>query len=213
MYAQPDETMRAQPDGTAPRAEGNTRPGAEAELAALEASDGESDGSIEEHPFFDGLKEKPKEKEWDAETILSTYTTTDHHPTMINLPRRVKPSSKQRIELDKKTGLPVGIMLPAEEERTRQAAALAAAAGHVGGDDEAEEGEADFEPINMGAARPKRESAEEKRQRKQLARELKAERRQDKKGTTLAFKSEKANQMHLAKTTHQIKGAQSLSRA
>ena len=37
-------------------AKGNTLEGQEAALEALEASDDESDGSIEEHPFFDGLK-------------------------------------------------------------------------------------------------------------------------------------------------------------
>ena len=118
-------------------AQGNTLRGEESSLDALEASDGESDGSIEEHPFFDGLKEKPKEKKWDAETILSTYTMTDHHPTMIHVPRRVKGvkggaqgsgagGAQPIIALDKKTGLPVGTMLPVEEERARQAAAARA---------------------------------------------------------------------------------------
>jgi len=192
-------------------AKGNTLPGKEAELAALEESDDDSDGSVQNHPFFDGLKEKPKEEEWDAETILSTYTTTDHHPTMIHMPRRVKPNPQQRITLDKQTGLPVGIVLPAEEERRKHAAALAAVAGGAADLHDVEEDE-EYEPVNMGAARPKQETAEEKRQRKQMAKELKAERRAEKKGTKLAFKEEKATQQYVAAVTHQIKGAQSLAR-
>ena len=105
----------------------------------------------------------------------------------------------------------------AEEERARHAAALAAATGAGGGaaagEEEGEEDDDEYEAINFGAARPKKESAEDKKMRKQLAKELKAERRVDKKGTKLAFKDERANQAHVAKTTHQIKGAQSLSRA
>jgi len=198
-------------------AQGNTLPGKEGEMAMLEeASEGESEGDIEEHPFFDGLKEKPKEEEWDAETILSTYTTTDHHPTMIHAPRRVRPKSKGVIQLDKKTGLPIDTMLPAQEERAAHAAALAAATG--GGGAAADEGEGEdafdeeFEQINLGEARAKGESAEDKKARKAAAKELQAERRRDKKGTKLAFKDERVNQAHVAKATQGIKGSQSLSR-
>ena len=60
--------------------------------------------------------QKPKEQEWDAETILSTYTTTDNHPHLVKVIRRPK---DERIRLHARTGLPVGIALPAAEERAR----------------------------------------------------------------------------------------------
>ena len=63
-------------------------------------------------------QQKPKEEEWDAETILSTYTTTDNHPSLIRVARRPK---AEHIRLDRKTGLPVGTVLPAEEKRLREA--------------------------------------------------------------------------------------------
>ena len=31
--------------------------------------------------------------EWDAETILSTYSTTDNHPSLIRVPRKPKSTS------------------------------------------------------------------------------------------------------------------------
>ena len=43
---------------------------------------------IEDHPFFESLKAPPKDEQWDAETILSTYTTTENHPTSIRMARR-----------------------------------------------------------------------------------------------------------------------------
>ena len=42
-------------------------------------------------------------EEWDAETILSTYTTTENHPSLI----RVPPKPRSVIALNARTGLPV----------------------------------------------------------------------------------------------------------
>ena len=42
-------------------------------------------------------------EEWDAETILSTYTTTENHPSLI----RVPPKPRSVIALNAHTGLPV----------------------------------------------------------------------------------------------------------
>lgn len=171
--------------------------------------DGESsDSSIEEHPFFDGLKEKPKEKEWDAETILSTYTTTEHHPTLIRTARRPK-RGEAAIQLDPRTGLPVGTMLPAEEAR-RRAAGAGAQEGGADDDDELEYYGA-AEGVNLGAARDKKEAPEEKRARKAAAKAAKAERRVEKKGTKEAFREERALQKQVAHKTAQLP-QQSLSR-
>ena len=140
--------------------------------------------------------------QWDAETILTTYTTTDNHPTRIRVARK-----KTVIALDPRTGLPVGTMLPAEEERMRLAA-------ETGDDlDDAEElaGGRGGGGINFGVARPKKEGADERRARKAAAKTAKAERRVEKKGTKELFREEKANQLHIHEKTWQLPST-SLSR-
>jgi len=176
--------------------------------ATAEVSEDDSDGSIEDHPFFEGLKEDyKKEKAWDAETILSTYTTTDNHPTAV---RRVRTPAKETaaIQLDRRTGLPFGIMLPAEEERRRREAAAMAAAEDA--EDEYDE-DGEFEVINKGEPRPKGESTQDKKQRKAEAKAAQAMRRAEKKATKTAFRTERAE---VAKATHSTTNlpSQSLSR-
>ena len=58
-----------------------------------------------------------------------------------------------------------------------------------------------FGGANAGVARPKKEGAAEKRQRKAVARAAKAERRQEKKGTREAFREEKAVQLEARQKT------------
>jgi len=55
-----------------------------------------------EDRFEQGSEEsEPEADEWDAETILSTYTNTDNHPGVIKTQRRVRPSQRMKIELHK----------------------------------------------------------------------------------------------------------------
>ena len=165
-------------------------------------SDSDSDGSIEDHPFFDGLKEKPKEEQWDAETILTTYTTTDNHPHMLRVKRRPK---HECIELDRRTGLPVGIMLPAEEERLKRQE-QENKTDDLDEDDDGEDYGGGAPGVNLGAPRPRKESAEEKRQRKLAAKGEKASRRAEKKGTKLAFAAERVKQVDVKLATTQLPG-------
>jgi protein LTV1 len=160
---------------------------ASADGATGEADDdGASEGSIEDHPFFDGLKAKPKEEQWDAETILTTYTTTDNHPTTVRVARKPR-AGAAAIMLDKRTGLPVRTMLPAEEERRRNAPEP----DDGGSDDDVYVGSG----VNAGVARPKNEAADDKRARKAAAKAAKADRRQEKKGSKEAFREERAAQL------------------
>ena len=172
-------------------------------------ADDDDDDAIEEHPFFDGLKAAPKEDEWDAETILTTYTTTENHPTTIKMARRPR-RGDETIQLDRRTGLPVGTVLPATEERLRREAEL------VGGGDEEDYGDdmSEFgrhEGLNLGVARPKNEAAEDKRERKAAAKAAKAARRMEKKGTKEAFRTERNEQLKIRRDTVQVP-MQSLSR-
>lgn len=65
-----------------------------------------------------GHAEKSDEDEWDAETILSTYTNTDNHPGVIITQRRVRPSQRKKIELHKQFKVPVDGLIPLAEEIT-----------------------------------------------------------------------------------------------
>ena len=110
-------------------------------------------------------------EEWDCESVLSTLSTTDNLPSVIAHPRRRKKRGDARagdyeglgadfgdldlddapepILLSSKTGMPLGV-LPGMAKSTREAGA------------------------NLGKARDRKETAEEKRARKAL---VKAERR------------------------------------
>lgn len=155
----------------------------------------------EEHPYFDVLKEKPKEAEWDAETILSTYSTTENHPRMIRAPRRPR---DEQIKLHPKTGLPMGVELPGT-------AAARAAAAAAGGPKTAalaawaeDDDDDDCAPQpNLGEARERGEKTDAKRQRKQAVREQKQARRQEKKETKLAFAGERNQQLDTRARTKQ----------
>ena len=184
--------------------------------ATLERDD---DDALQQHPFFDGLREAPKEAEWDVETILSTYTTTDNHPSLVARPVRAK-----QIRLHPKTGLPLGVQLPAAAERAQNAltaarlAELADGAGHGGGGGGGGGGGSDDDddgwsqaPVNAGAARGRGETAAEKRERKAAAKAQRQDRRAEKKATKLAFGAEKQRQLESDRRTRGLPGATSLS--
>jgi len=61
-----------------------------------------------------------EEDDWDADTILSTYTNTDNHPGVIKTQRRVRPSQQMKIELHKQFRVPVDGLIPLAEEITLQ---------------------------------------------------------------------------------------------
>ena len=176
--------------------------------ATLPEEDDDED-DIEDHPFFESLKAPPKDEQWDAETILSTYTTTENHPTSIRMARRPR-RGNETIRIDPRTGLPVGTVLPATEDRLRKETEM-----FGGGDEEYDDDDySQFgrsEGVNLGKARPKKEGAEEKRERKAEAKAAKAARRMEKKGTKEAFRTERAEQLEIRKNTVGVP-MQSLSR-
>lgn len=68
--------------------------------------------------------EEDPEDHWDAETILTTYTNTDNHPSVIKFVPKVKVNAKARIELDTKFKVPIdglnGLIEFAEEIRPKR---------------------------------------------------------------------------------------------
>jgi len=147
---------------------------------------------MESHPFF----ETKKEEQWDAETILTTYSTLDNHPKMIRVQRRPK---ADQIHLDTRTGLPVGVALPSSAPPPRMPEPFDPSAALAEDEDE-DEGPG----VNLGVARDCSLRGEEKRQRKQAIKEEKRARRQQKKSTKQAFASERVKQLDTAKRTAQV---------
>ena len=63
--------------------------------------------------------EEDENDKWDAETILSTFTNTDNHPSIIKFVPKVKTNQKMKIELHKQFKVPIdGLngLIPIAEE-------------------------------------------------------------------------------------------------
>eukprot|EP00040_Diaphanoeca_grandis_P001507 m.18701 g.18701 ORF g.18701 m.18701 type:complete len:500 (-) comp12169_c0_seq1:116-1615(-) len=129
-------------------------------------------GDDAEPPAIETLFQPKKEREFDCESILSTRSTLYNHP------RRIVEQAK-KIKINRKTGLPIEDEVEANDE------------------DEDEDDEEDSIPENLGVARAKKETAEEKKARKQAIKDTKKERRVVKKGTKVAFKDEEKRQKKL----------------
>jgi len=121
-------------------------------------------------------------EKWDCESVLSTYSTLYNHPTLISEPRKSRPAP---IELSNKTGMPLGVL-----GRGLTAAALRQLDAENG---ETEEGRVEEDlrsRVSMLSVRPAHETKEEKKGRKAAVKELRRERRSEKKMNTKAFKDE-----------------------
>ncbi|CAM9425921.1 unnamed protein product, partial [Hapterophycus canaliculatus] len=135
------------------------------------------------------LRDKPADQ-WDCETIVSTYTNLDNHPSVLGTGRKPKPSRPRRapvaaagsegdagnaspvqqVTLSEKTGLPVGVL----PERTfNDAGMVSLTAGK-----------------NMGEKRDAEETVEEKRRRKAEIKQSRRDKRAQKKSVKVAFTGE-----------------------
>ena len=56
---------------------------------------------LENGEFDEEEEDSDPEEKWDADTILTTYTNTDNHPSIIKFVPRVKVNTKAKIELHK----------------------------------------------------------------------------------------------------------------
>jgi protein LTV1 len=137
----------------------------------------EEDSSDED--FTADSEEEAKEK-WDCESILSTYSTTKNRPKLIKEPT-------QKLRVNAKTGMPEGVLgkgLTAHnlKQFDRQC-------------DHHEENNPRTKSVYSEiSSRNKNETPEEKSRRKKLLKEIRRERRLEKKANTGAFKEEKKRQ-------------------
>ncbi|XP_015277472.1 PREDICTED: protein LTV1 homolog [Gekko japonicus] len=118
--------------------------------------------------------EEPKEK-WDCESILSTYSTLYNHPKLIEVPQKPKP-----IKVSHKTGIPLDV-LPKRGLTAKQVECMQMI------------NDSDLPRVST-QPRPKKESKEDHKARKQAIKEERKERRIEKKANKIAFKHEKTRQ-------------------
>jgi len=124
---------------------------------------------------------KEKGDKWDCESVLSTYSTLYNHPKMIS---ERKPD---QIKLSTKTGIPKNVL---GRGLTAGALKLLDMENGMVEDDLASV----RSKISEFSIRPKHETLEEKKTRKQGLKQVRKERREEKKANTLAFKAEKTRQ-------------------
>merc|ERR1719454_1494319 len=122
-----------------------------------------------------------KREQWDAETILTTYSTLYNHPKLISEPKKLGP-----IQLSTKTGIP---------KDTLGRGLTSAALKQLDLENNAKDDEDDLKSrMTECSIRPKHETKEEEKARKMEVKAIRKERREEKKANILAFKSEKIRQ-------------------
>ncbi|XP_046899987.1 protein LTV1 homolog [Hypomesus transpacificus] len=143
------------------------------ELPAVK-EDEEDEEDEDEQEMETLIIEAPAEK-WDCETIISTYSNLYNRPKIIADPPKTKP-----IRVSNRTGIPLDV-LPGRGPTAKQAERMERI------------NDSDL-PRTATQPRPKDESQEERRARKQAIKEERKERRTEKKANQMAFKQEKALQ-------------------
>lgn len=139
------------------------------------------------------VEDDAKEK-WDCESILSTYSNIYNHPKLIEEPSKRKAMPK--ISINPKTGLPMNVLGAEGGKLTvKSLAKLDHDASHpkAAGPKSLCDGSV-ISTLSVLSIRPKDETPEEKRERKKLLKEYRAERRIERKANTLLFKEEKKQQ-------------------
>lgn len=155
--------------------------------------EGEQDPTEE---LVDYEVEDDKEKKWDCESILSTYSNIYNHPKLIDEPR-----SKRReatIQIDPKTGLPTNVLRGGTDgQLTAKALANLADDSPNATGPKSLCAKSVISTLSVLSIRPKDETPEEKKERKRLLKDYRSERRIEKKANTEAFKEEKKRQTHV----------------
>ncbi|XP_071448965.1 protein LTV1 homolog [Hetaerina americana] len=150
----------------------------------------EGEEDIEETIEID-VSTKDDEK-WDCESILSTYSNIYNHPKLI----QDNFATKTAIKISGKTGVPLGVL---RSDRNSGLTSKGLAALDRAYENEKRNGDDETMSVATSAMsrlsfRPKEETPEEKKLRKQAIKNYRKERRMERKANTLAFKEEKIKQ-------------------
>ncbi|XP_017461061.1 PREDICTED: protein LTV1 homolog [Rhagoletis zephyria] len=146
-----------------------------------------------------------KQKKWDCESVLSTYSNIYNHPKLIEEPtRRSRRSSKadsnegvNKIEIDPKTGLPTNVLRNGDNNQLTEKALSKLDKGMISNGPKSLCNKSLISTLSVLSIRPKDEAPEEKRERKRLLKEYRMERRIERKANAQAFKEEKKRQTHV----------------
>lgn len=118
-----------------------------------EYDESEMDALINE---FDYMKRSDPE-EWDVETVLSTRSNLDNRPRTISIPGRVRPQPDSKVQLSRKTGIPLDT-IPGKSKSVHECVILWETIFQLTSVSRSSE--------NKGVARRRNESSEERRARK-----------------------------------------------
>jgi protein LTV1 len=143
---------------------------------------------------------------WDVQSVLSTYSNLENHPRLIK-----ETGAKKRIQIDPKTGMPVLVEMGKPQKRAGRSRLAEQVQDDEDGSDEESEEEDGPEAVNLGVARSKSESKEEKKARKAALKEQKRSRRTEKKATKEAFKTEENKQLQTMQTQRLRKGVKHIA--
>ncbi|XP_067633639.1 protein LTV1 homolog [Eurosta solidaginis] len=166
-------------------------------------ADGEEDPNDE---LVEMEMDDAKQKKWDCESVLSTYSNIYNHPKLIVEPiRRSRRSSKAesndevaQIDIDPKTGLPTNVLRNGDNNQlTEKALAKLQSTGLPSTGPKSLCNKSLISTLSVLSIRPKDETPEEKRERKRLLKEYRQERRIERKANADAFKEEKKRQTHV----------------
>lgn len=137
--------------------------------------------------------EDEKDKKFDCESILSTYSNIYNHPKLIDEPRR------RKIEINPKTGIPVNVLRGSDTDKLTVKSLAKFDSENVPTSATSDGpkslcAKSVLSTLSVLSIRPKDETPEEKRERKRLLKEYRSERRMERKANTEAFKEEKKRQ-------------------
>lgn len=161
-------------------------------IARILEEHGSSDEEFEELEVPD-----EKEKVWDCQSILSTYSNLYNHPKLI-----VEQKKNQKIAIDKKTGIPIdGTTKNQPKLSSKALAKLEKQQENTSGSDrDVDKAETIISTLSVLSIRPKDESPAERRERKRLIKEYRNDRRVERKQNAIAFKHEQLRQSQMKAT-------------
>ncbi|CAG8609852.1 7708_t:CDS:10 [Paraglomus brasilianum] len=128
---------------------------------------------------------KNKREAWDCQSILSTYSNLENHPTLIREDRH------QKIKIHPRTGMPIIEKM----ENVSNISKEEAKNGHTDSLSDSEDSVESAQPrVNMGIARSREEAIDEKKKRKESVKAERRARRAEKKSHKRAFAREHTKQ-------------------
>jgi len=177
-------------------------PEIDATLNLVAASENATDNKKEEKELMEMFGDQPKDR-FDCQSVLSTYSTIYNHPKLIS-ERKMPKKILDPIQISGKTGMPKdvlgkGLTAGALKRLDRENEMMTSRNGHDDSDDSGSEDDV-METQTLASRmstlsfRNKHETAEERRARKNGMKELKRERRMEKKANRAAFKDEQKRQ-------------------